>query len=64
MARSSGLAYLVRHAFASGLDLTFAVAAGFGLIGCVVVFGFVRPGRPAGAEKPRSPESESVVAEA
>jgi EmrB/QacA subfamily drug resistance transporter len=49
MARSSGLADLVRRAFADGLDLTFLAAAGMGLAGAVVVFTLVRRPSPDGA---------------
>jgi hypothetical protein len=41
------MAQLVHRAFAYALDLTFVVAAGFGLVGGIAVFMFVRTGRPA-----------------
>lgn len=43
IARSPGLAHLVHRAFADSLDLTFVVAAGFGLVAAVIVLAFVRP---------------------
>lgn len=46
MARSPGLTPLVHRAFAAGLDVTFVVAAGLGVVAGVVVLAFVRP-RPA-----------------
>jgi len=46
MARSPGLAPLVHRAFATGLDLTFVVAAGLGVVAGVVVLVFVRPAVP------------------
>jgi len=49
MTRSPALAPLVHHAFAAGLDLTFVVAAGLGVVAGVVVLVFVRP-RPARPE--------------
>jgi hypothetical protein len=45
MARGSGMAHLVHRAFAVGLDLTFVVAAGFGLVAGIAVLAFVRPSR-------------------
>jgi EmrB/QacA subfamily drug resistance transporter len=50
MARSPGLAPLVHRAFAAGLDVTFVVAAGLGVVAGVVVLAFVRP-RPARGEQ-------------
>jgi len=46
MARAPGLAPLVHRAFATGLDTTFIVAAGLGVIAGVVVLTFVRPPAP------------------
>jgi EmrB/QacA subfamily drug resistance transporter len=46
MARSPGLAPLVHRAFATGLDMTFIVAAGLGVIAGIVVLTFVRPPAP------------------
>ena len=43
MARSPALAPLVHRAFATGLDETFLVAAGLGLVAGVVVLTFVKP---------------------
>jgi hypothetical protein len=40
-----GVAELVHRAFAHGLDLTFVVAAGFGLVAAIAVLAFVRPDR-------------------
>jgi hypothetical protein len=50
MARSEGLAHLVRQAFADSLDVTFAIAAGIGVVAAMLVFTLVRPAgaRPAG----------------
>jgi hypothetical protein len=62
MARSGGLAHLARQAFADGLDQTFLVAAGFGVVGAVLVFAFVRP-RPAG-KVPAGSDREQVSARA
>ncbi len=63
MARSGSLAHLVRQSFASGLDVMFVVAAGFGLLGAVLVFALVRPRPSAAATAPRTPE-ESVATSA
>jgi hypothetical protein len=54
MARSDALDHLVRQAFATGLDATFTVAAGFGLVAAILVFALVRrpsarPGTPGAA---------------
>ena len=46
IARGHDPATLVHHAFAFGLDTTFVVAAGFGVVAAIAVFAFVRP-RPA-----------------
>lgn len=62
-ARGSGLAHLVHQAFANGLDLSFVVAASFGLIAAIVVLAFVRPGRPAPAPAPaQDPDKWPVLA--
>lgn len=61
MARSPGLAHLVHRAFADGLDLTFVVAAVFGLVGALIVFAFVRP---RSARVAASPDRGSVTAQA
>ncbi len=53
IARGDDAATLVHRAFADGLDLTFMVAAGFGLVAGVLVFAFVRPGRAAPAPDPK-----------
>jgi MFS family permease len=45
MARGSDLALLVHRAYAHALDLTFLVAAGFGLVGGIAVLLFVRQRR-------------------
>jgi hypothetical protein len=42
IARGTGTARLVHREFAHGLDLTFVVAAGFGLVAGIVVLAFVR----------------------
>jgi hypothetical protein len=65
MARSSGLAHLARQAFADSLDVTFVVAAGFGLVAAVLVFALVRPRPPAPAPAPaRQTSAESVATSA
>ena len=51
------MAQLVREAYASGLDTTFVVAAGLGLVAGIAVFLFVRPRR---IEPVRAPEPTSV----
>jgi predicted MFS family arabinose efflux permease len=48
LARTPALAPVVHRAFADGLDLAYAVAAGFGIIAAVAVFFLVRP-------KPQAP---------
>jgi EmrB/QacA subfamily drug resistance transporter len=56
MARGSGAAQVVHRAFAVGLDLSFVVAAGFGLVAGIAVLAFVRPGRAEPApDRERSP---------
>jgi EmrB/QacA subfamily drug resistance transporter len=52
MAKSGTLALLVRHAFASALDTTFAVAAALGVTAAALVFALVRPrpGNRAGGD--------------
>ena len=57
IARGSGMAHLVHQAFANGLDLTFVVAAGFGLIAGIAVLAFVRPNRPTPAPDPDQEQS-------
>jgi predicted MFS family arabinose efflux permease len=49
LARTPALAPVVHRAFADGLDLAYAVAAGLGIIAAVVVFTLVRP-RPQASE--------------
>lgn len=44
-----------------GLHLTFAVAAGFGLVAAILVFAFVRPGRAAAAPVPDQERSLAGV---
>jgi EmrB/QacA subfamily drug resistance transporter len=56
-ARGAGLAHLAHQAFANGLDLTFVVAAGFGLLAGIAVLTFVRPSRPAPAAHPDKRQS-------
>jgi EmrB/QacA subfamily drug resistance transporter len=62
MARSAGLAHVARQAFADGLDVTFAVAAGLGVIGGLLVLTLVRPAKAGGvsAETAASPESAAA----
>jgi EmrB/QacA subfamily drug resistance transporter len=70
LARTPALAPVVHQAFASGLDLAYIVAAGFGLAGAVAVFLMVRPkaqapgaqAGPAAGAHAGTPESESVQA--
>jgi EmrB/QacA subfamily drug resistance transporter len=59
MARSPALSPLVHHAFATGLDVTYGVAAGFGVIAAIVVFFLVRP-RSAEAVAPHSQQPVTV----
>jgi hypothetical protein len=61
MARSPALSPLVHRAFAGGLDLTYLVAAGFGVIAAVVVFILVRP-RPAAVVTPTDQEAVATRA--
>jgi len=63
MARSGGLDHLARQAFADSLDVTFVVAAGFGLVAAVLVFTLVRPRPAEPAPAPRS-SAESVATSA
>jgi len=51
MARGGDTVHMVRHAFAYSLDLTFVVAAAFGLVAGIAVLAFVRPGRAAPAQE-------------
>jgi EmrB/QacA subfamily drug resistance transporter len=46
LARTPALTPVVHRAFADGLDLAYAVAAGFGLLAAVAVFILARPRRP------------------
>ena len=55
LARTPALAPVVHRAFADGLDLAYAVAAGFGLLAAIAVFILARPRRPA-------PESAETAA--
>jgi EmrB/QacA subfamily drug resistance transporter len=55
MAKGSSAADLVHRAFAYSLDLTFVVAAGFGLLAGIAVLAFVRSSREAPARKPERP---------
>jgi len=52
IARSPGLEPLVHRAFATGLDLTFLVAAAVGAVACVLVVVLVRPHRRGGESVP------------
>jgi EmrB/QacA subfamily drug resistance transporter len=61
MARSGGLAHLVRQAFADSLDQTFAVAGLLGLVAAALVFAFVRPRSAEPAAAAHSP-GDSVAA--
>ncbi|HEX6521268.1 MAG TPA: MFS transporter [Streptosporangiaceae bacterium] len=65
IARGRSMEHLVHQAFAVGLDQTFVVAAGLGVIGGIAVFAFVRPGRGAPAPAPSpAPDQERSLAEA
>ena len=57
MARSPALSPLVHRAFANGLDATYLVAAGFGVIAAIVVFTLVRPERASTA----APQGQQAV---
>lgn len=67
LARTPALAPVVHRAFADGLDLAYAVAAGLGVIAAVTVFTLVRPksqsappaaeGHAAAAEPESAPAS-------
>ena len=64
LAHTPALAPLVHRAFADGLDLVYAVAGAFGVIGAVAVFALVRP-KPAAVAAPAAsaPATESVEVE-
>ncbi len=68
LARTPALAPVVHRAFADGLDLAYAVAAGLGFIAAVAVFTLVRPKPKAAAPAAGAPaaaaesEPESVPA--
>ena len=70
LARTPALAPVVHRAFADGLDLAYAVAAGLGFIAAVAVFTLVRPKPQAAAPPPGhprqrlSPQPESAPASA
>ena len=67
LARTPALAPVVHRAFADGLDLAYAVAAGLGVIGAVAVFTLVRPRRPgdeAGAPSGSPAEAAQASVEA
>jgi len=57
MARSPALSPLVHRAFATGLDVTYLVAAGFGVIAAIVVFTLVRPEQAS----PVAPQGQQAV---
>ena len=59
LARTPALAPVVHRAFADGLDLAYAVAAGFGLLAAVAVFILARP-RPPGRESAGTAEASSA----
>jgi EmrB/QacA subfamily drug resistance transporter len=59
IARLPGAAPLVHKAFAAGLDLTFAVAAGFALIAGIAVIAFVRPRR---TQPPQGQQEQPLTA--
>jgi hypothetical protein len=60
MARSAGLAHVARQAFATGLDVTFAVAAGLAVIGAILVVALVRPLTARGVSAETSPPRASA----
>lgn len=71
LARTPALAPVVHRAFADGLDLAYAVAAGLGLIAAVTVLTLVRPkpgtpatGAPGRDSAEAAPESARAAAEA
>jgi hypothetical protein len=61
MARSAGLARVAHQAFADGLDATFAVAAGIGVAGAILVIALVRAGS-GGSAPSRSPSAAEAPA--
>jgi EmrB/QacA subfamily drug resistance transporter len=66
LARTPALAPVVHRAFADGLDLAYAVAAGLGFIAAAAVFTLVRPkpSAPAGAAATAESQPESAPASA
>jgi EmrB/QacA subfamily drug resistance transporter len=52
---AKGQSHLVHQAFANALDLSFVVAAAFGLVGGIAVFAFVRPRHPEPEPAPQRP---------
>jgi len=60
LARTPALAPVVHRAFADGLDLAYAVAAGFGLIAAVAVFVLARP-RPQAGEPGARAEAHAAA---
>jgi EmrB/QacA subfamily drug resistance transporter len=60
MARSGGLAHLVRQAFADSLDQAFAVAGVLGVAAAVLVLAFVRP-RPAAPAAAPSDQTRKII---
>jgi EmrB/QacA subfamily drug resistance transporter len=60
MARSAGLARVAHQAFADGLDMTFAVATGIGVVGAVLVLMLVRSG-PASSGTAGAPEAAGAT---
>jgi EmrB/QacA subfamily drug resistance transporter len=60
LARTPALAPVVHRAFADGLDLAYAVAAGFGLIAAAAVFVLVRAKPQAAAPAAAAPAAESA----
>ncbi|HTU75861.1 MAG TPA: MFS transporter, partial [Trebonia sp.] len=62
MSRSDALDHLARQAFATGLDTTFTVAAGFGLVAAILVFTLARrPSADRGAPGAMAPEPAAAT---
>jgi hypothetical protein len=60
IAGSPHLTTLVHRAFADGLDVMYLVAAGFAVLGLIVVFALVKPSAAAAAAAPQEREAAST----